>query len=205
MAALQHPARAGCKEPRSWVRKQPGFSHRGDTALQSVSIVMNWHFMMEKKKSSLPRSSFVESSASTHWNQGGFENLLAFSGVQNEILEPGLRLPLSHPPWLLFSFPSDGSAANLVAPRTPYVESGLFHIRHPQSAAFLDLGRCKAWRPSSLRSCRQNILFSSLSFLLLFRPQENKSFHFPPPFLLHGDIHNLRHLKRRWKGRGWPL
>ena len=24
--------------------------HGGDTALQSVSIVMNWHFLMEKKK-----------------------------------------------------------------------------------------------------------------------------------------------------------
>lgn len=45
-------ARVGCEEPRNWVRKQPGFSqsHGGDTALQSVSIVRNWHFLMEKKK-----------------------------------------------------------------------------------------------------------------------------------------------------------
>ena len=120
-------------------------------------------------------------------------------------MEPSLRLPLSHPNWLLFSFPSDGSAANLVAPAPPSVESGLLHIRHPQSASFLDLGRCKAWRSSSLRSCRQEALFSSLSFLLLFRPQENKSFHFPSPLLLHRDIDSLRHLKGCWKGRGWPL
>lgn len=87
MAALQHPARAGCKEPRIWVRKQPGFSHSVTEAIQpcsvSNSIVMNWHFMMEKKKSTLPRSSFAESAASTRWSQVVFEKSLAFSGVQN--------------------------------------------------------------------------------------------------------------------------
>lgn len=42
-------------------------------------------------------------------------------------------------------------------------------------------------------------------FLLLFRPLENKTFHFPCPLFLHGDIHSLGHLKGHWKGRGWPL
>lgn len=186
----------------TWLLSQ---RHGGNTALQSVSIVMNWHFLIGGGESTRPGSSFVTSTASTHWSQGVFEKPLAFSGVQNQISEPRFRLSLSHPSWLLFSFPSDGSAANLVAPTPPSIVSGLLHIRHPQSASFLDLGRCKAWRSFSLRCCRQEALFSSLSFLLLFRSQENKSFCFPSPLLLHRDIHSLRHLKGCWKGRGWPF
>lgn len=64
--------------------------HRGNTALQSVSIVRNWHFLTKKlkikkkkKERAQPGSSFVASAASTPWSQGVFEKPLASSGVQN--------------------------------------------------------------------------------------------------------------------------
>lgn len=98
----------------AWLLSQ---HHGGNTALQSVSIVMNWHFLMGgKKQSAGTGSSFIASPDSSQLSEGGFEKPLAFSGVQNYTSESSLRLPLSHPSWLLFSFPSAGSAANLCGP-----------------------------------------------------------------------------------------